>query len=90
MCYYMSMQTNSYDESKDKCIHDAGIVFEDQYTQIQAQIYAYGDKGKPKLQLTRKKFDKKRGEWLFAKLGRMTYDEFAAVARAAKEGFDKV
>ena len=55
-----------------------------------SEVYKYGDKGKPKLQITREKYDKEKNDWIFAKLGRMTYEEFSAVARAAKEGFAEV
>lgn len=84
------MSAQGYDSAKDKLVHDCGTVLEDDFNRLSAAIYQYGDKGKPKIQITREKFDNKQDKWIFAKLGRLNYEEFVAIAKAAKEGFDKV
>lgn len=81
-------KATGYDQARDRLVHDCGVVYEDQYNQILASIFIYGDKGKPKIQLNRRKFEK--GEWIYAKLGRVTYEEFAGIAKAVKAAFSAI
>ncbi len=60
------------------------------YTRLSVDIFQCDGKGKPKLQITREKYDKEKNDWVFAKLGRMTYEEFVAVAKAAVSGLSKI
>ena len=81
---------SEYDSSKDKLLWGRDDVFKSEYSRLSVDIFQYDGKGKPKLQITREKFDKEKNDWEFVKLGRMTLEEFSAVARAAKEGFAAV
>lgn len=74
---------NEYDKSKDQCLWEEEAC-SDEYSSLTVGIYQYGDNGKRKVQISRMK----KGE--FAKLGRMTYDEFTAVAKTVKRGFEEV
>ena len=81
---------SEYDKRRDLCLWEKAEVFTDQFNRLDLAIYQYGDKGKPKLQISRLKWDKPQDKWTFVKLGRMSQSEFAAVARAAKEGFEAI
>lgn len=78
-----------FDKSKDIVLWERDRVFADDFNELNVAIIRY-DTGKPKVQISRRKYDKKSQEWSFVKLGRMTYEEFSAVARATKEGFSDV
>ena len=74
----------SYDESKDEKLESL-TAFEDKYNKIIVALHRYNG-GEPKLSISRMKAE--HGQFHFAKsLGRLTFDEFAAVARAAKQIF---
>lgn len=78
-----------FDASKDVVLWERDRAYSDDYNELNVSIVRY-DTGKPKVQISRRKYDKKSQEWTFVKLGRMTYEEFSAVARATKEGFTDV
>lgn len=75
--------SREYDKSKDICLWEEDAC-SDEYSSLTVGIYQYGDNGKRKIQISRQK----KGE--FVKMGRMTYDEFSAVAKAVKRGFEDI
>jgi hypothetical protein len=75
------MSRTAFDASKDKLIERA-VAFEDPYNRISVALHSYNGAA-PKIQITRERSEK--GNWGFAKTGRLTYDEFAAIARAVKQ-----
>lgn len=81
-------EQREFDESKDRELWDCGVVYEDRYTRLSVAIFAYGERGRPKVQIRREKED--RGEWRFGKLGRMSAQEFAVVVEATKIAFEAV
>lgn len=76
---------SDFDKSKDIVLWERE-AFRDDYNELTVAIIRY-DTGKPKVQISRRKYDKKSQDWTFVKLGRMTYEEFSAVAKTVKEGF---
>ena len=82
--------SGDYDKSKDKVLWSRDDVFKTEYSRLSVDIFQYDGKGKSKLQITREKYNKDKNDWDFVKLGRMTYEEFVAIAKAAKEGFAAV
>jgi len=70
-----------YDSSKDKTIKKFpqktfGL------TRIRLTVHQYGDKGDAKLQITRmRRSDEESDEWQFVKLGRLTTEEVAWIAK---------
>ena len=67
-----------YDATKDKTLEKVDIVEEGGESGIELSVCSYNE-GEEKIQLTRWKTDKS-GERKYAKLGRMTIVEAAAVA----------
>lgn len=77
----------AFDESKDVIIESAiGCAPPGCTTRILAQVCSYNG-GKLKLQLKRENWSK--GDWTFAKLGRMTAEEFRETVPTALELLEK-
>jgi hypothetical protein len=70
-----------FDESKDKVV-ESREVLAGESTRVLVQIAAYNG-GPNKLQLKRE--TRTKNGWAFAKLGRMSAEEFLAVVPAAME-----
>ena len=78
----------SYDENRD-ITHGQIKAVDNEKTAIVVSIRQY-DTGERKIAIDRSRRDAQRGgAWVWTKLGRMTYNEFAAVARAVKALRDK-
>jgi hypothetical protein len=74
-----------FDETKDAVL-DSQVAIADSKTRILAQVCSY-DGGSKKLQLKRENFSK--GDWTFAKLGRMTPNEFRELVPVALEVLER-
>lgn len=75
--------SQEFDKSKDRCLWEEE-AYSNEYGSLTVGIYQYGDNGKPKIQISRQK------KGTFVKLGRMSCDEFSAVAKAVKRGFEDI
>lgn len=75
-------QSSNYDEAKDQEIASAEVA-QTKYGHIKVSIWSYNN-GAPKVQLNRFK----RGEG-FAKLGRLSKQEFTAIAQCVRGFIEK-
>lgn len=65
----------AYDEDKDKTLASK-VAHETETTKITIEIHRY-KKGEPKIQIQRQNMSSK--DWMFAKLGRVTFEEWEAI-----------
>ena len=65
-----------FDKSLDKELFGEEIKFET--TKLRVSIMSYNE-GKAKLQLSRENLNNESGDWIFAKLGRLSKDEAQAM-----------
>ena len=77
----------AYDPVKDKQIFTKSWENEDEDVRITVSIYSYND-GDGKLQISREKANAD-GEYMFAKLGRMTQEEIENVLPLIQEAMKK-
>ena len=68
----------AFDKTLDKEL-SSKEVFEDEGTRLTVAIYQYNG-GIPKVQIKREVQNAENGDWKFAKLGRLTFEEIQAVA----------
>ncbi len=74
-----------FDESKDVVI-DSALAVDDNSTRVLVQLCQYNG-GATKIQIKRE--NRSRGDWTFAKLGRMTPAEFEAMVPVGLELMNK-
>jgi hypothetical protein len=79
---------DGYDKSQDKVLWAHDGAYEDRFTRLSVAIHKYGEKGRPKAQISRE--NRNGDDWSFVKLGRMTAEEFEAVSVSVRAGFESV
>lgn len=80
------MSSKAYDETLDEKLGEL-VVAETKYSKLIVSLHRY-NAGEVKLAIS--KMQNTQGRWSFGKLGRLTYEEFSAVAKAAKQLFAEV
>ena len=76
----------SYDPRKDENVASTR-AYEGEHTYLMVRVMRYSG-GQAKIDIVRERLNREAGDDLRLKLGRLTYEEFAAVARAVKKFAD--
>ncbi len=77
----------AFDKSLDKEVFGEEKEFE--VTKLRVSVFSYND-GTPKLQISRKNKNMESGDWIFAKLGRMTKEEVEAIKPLIEKAIEKM
>lgn len=77
----------AFDANLDKELWGETVDFET--TRISVRVMSYND-GEPKIQISRENLQQARGEYTFAKLGRMTKEEAEKVAPLIQKALENM
>jgi hypothetical protein len=83
----MEANTMAFNKELDKELFSEVAEFE--ATKLTVGVFSYND-GTPKLQISRENLNTDNGEFTFAKLGRMTKDEVAAILPLIEKAIKKM